>query len=130
MSTNKSISYILCDKGIIVNLYKFHFPSFSFFLQPNKRIFHPPTFSPLQSNTQEKKPNIFYLPTFLLFQSNGLLTSHSINIIVQKKKKKTLKSPNPLKNLGCLLPGGPPNPIKREAIEVTSPLKPKREVTR
>ena len=51
MSTNKSISYILCNKGIIVNLYKLHFPSFLFFLQPNKRVFHPPTFPPFQPNT-------------------------------------------------------------------------------
>ena len=64
MSTNKSISYILCNKGIIVNLYKLHFPSFLFSLQPNKRVFHPPTFPPLQPNTQEGKPNIFYPPTF------------------------------------------------------------------
>ena len=64
MSTNKSISYILCNKGIIVNLYKLHFPSFLFSLQPNKRVFHPPTFPPLQPNTQEEKPNIFYSPTF------------------------------------------------------------------
>ena len=64
MSTNKSISYILCNKGIIVNLYKLHFPSFHFSLQPNKRVFHPPTFPPHQPNTQEGKPNIFYPPTF------------------------------------------------------------------
>ena len=44
MSTNKYISYILCNKGIIVNLYKLHFPSFHFSLQPNKRVFHPLTF--------------------------------------------------------------------------------------
>ena len=47
----KFISYILCNKDIIVNLYKLHFPSFYFSLQPNKRVFHPPIFSPLQSNT-------------------------------------------------------------------------------
>ena len=44
MSTNKYISYILCNKGIIVNLYKLHFPSFHFSLQPNKIVFHPLTF--------------------------------------------------------------------------------------
>ena len=64
MSTNKSISYILCNKGIIVNLYKLHFSSFHFSLQPNKRVFHSPTFPPLQPNTQEEKLNIFYLPIF------------------------------------------------------------------
>ena len=55
MSINKSISYILCNKGIIVNLYKLHFPSFHFSLQPNKRVFHLSTFPPLQPNTQEGK---------------------------------------------------------------------------
>ena len=60
MSTNKSIFYILYNKGIIVNLYKLHFPSFPFSLKPNKRVFHPPTFLPLQLNTQEGKPNILY----------------------------------------------------------------------
>ena len=65
MSTNKSISYILCkNKGIIVNLYKLHFPSSYFCLKPNKKVFHPLTFPPLQPNTQERKPNIFYTPTF------------------------------------------------------------------
>ena len=64
MSTNKSISYILCNKGIIVNLYKLHFSSFPFSLQLNRRVFHPPTFLPLQPNTQEGKLNIFHPPTF------------------------------------------------------------------
>ena len=79
MSTNKSIFYILCNNGIIVNLYKLHFSSFHFSLQPNKRVFHPPTFSPLQPNTQKGKLNIFHPltifhpPTFLLFQINGAL---------------------------------------------------------
>ena len=66
MSTNKSISYILCNKCIIVNLYKLHFPSFPFSLQPNKRVFHPPTFPPLQPNTQEEKLDILHPPTFPL----------------------------------------------------------------
>ena len=42
MSTNKSISYLLCNKGIIVNLYKLHFlfSHFSTFpsLQPNTHL--------------------------------------------------------------------------------------------
>ena len=79
MSTNKSIFYILCYKGIIVNLYKLYFSSFHFSLQPNKRVFHPPTFSPLQPNTQEGKLNIFHPPTifhplsFPLLHPNVLL---------------------------------------------------------
>ena len=64
MSTNKSISYILCNKGKIINLYKLYFPSFPFSLRPNKRVFYPLTFPPLQPNTQEEKLNIFYSLTF------------------------------------------------------------------
>ena len=63
MSTNKSISYLLCNKSIIVNLYKLHFLSFHFSFQPNKRVFYPPTFPSLQPNTHERKLNIFYPPT-------------------------------------------------------------------
>ena len=86
MSTvNISISYILYNKNIIVNLYKLHFLSFSFSLQPNKNIFHPSTFPPLQPNTHEEKLNLFYhftnflssnfstSPTKPLVKSNGLL---------------------------------------------------------
>ena len=73
-STNKSISYILYNNYIIVNLYKLHFLSFPFFLQPNKRFFHPPTFLPFQPNTQERKPNIFYPPIFP--SSHNFSSSH------------------------------------------------------
>ena len=65
MIINKYISYLVCNKGIIINLYKLNFPSFHFFLKPNKRVFHPLTFPPLQPNTQEEKLNIFHPPTFL-----------------------------------------------------------------
>ena len=74
MSTNKSIFYLLCNKGIIVNLYKLYFPYFSFSLKPNKRVFHPLTFPPLQPNTQEGKLNIFHPPTIFhppLFHSSN-----------------------------------------------------------
>ena len=74
MSTNKSISYVLCNKGIIINLYKLHFSSFPFSLQLNKRIFHLPTFPPFRPNTQEGKPNIFYPFTF---PSSHNFLSHS-----------------------------------------------------
>ena len=63
MSTNKSTSYLLCNKCIIVNLYKLHFLSSHFSFQLNKIIFHPPTFPSLQPNTHEGKLNIFYPPT-------------------------------------------------------------------
>ena len=46
MSIKKIISYILCNKGIRVNLYKLPFPFSHFSLQPNKRVFHLSTFSP------------------------------------------------------------------------------------
>ena len=64
MSVNKSVSYILYNNDIIVNLYKLHFSSSHFSLLPNKKNFHPPTFPPLQPNTHEEKPNIFYPLTF------------------------------------------------------------------
>ena len=63
MSLNKVVSYILCNKDIIVNLYKLHFLSSPFSLQPNKKVFHPPTLPPLQPNTHEGKPNLFHPPT-------------------------------------------------------------------
>ena len=80
MSTNKSIFYLLCNKGMIINLYKPHFLSSHFSFQSNKRVFYPSTFSPLQPNTHKGKLNIFYPPTFLLLQPNrplvNALSSH------------------------------------------------------
>ena len=76
MSINKSIFYQLCNKGIMVNLYKLLFLSSHFSFQPNKRVFHPPTFPSLQPNTHEGKLNIFHpltifhLSTFPLLQPN------------------------------------------------------------
>ena len=63
MSVNISISYILYNKDIIVNLYKLHFSPSPFSLKPNKNVFHPPTFPPFQLNTHEENSNIFYLST-------------------------------------------------------------------
>ena len=81
MSTNKSISYILCNKGIIVNLYKLYFIFFYFSFQPNKRVFHPPTFPPLQPNTHEKKLNLFYPPTnFLSIHFSTPLTKWTLRV--------------------------------------------------
>ena len=55
---------LLYNKNIIVNLYKLYFLSYHFSLQPNKKVFHPPTFPPLQPNTHERKPNLFHPLTF------------------------------------------------------------------
>ena len=55
MSTNKSISYLLCNNGIIVNLYKLHFLSSHFSSQPNKKVFNLSTFPPSQPYTNEEK---------------------------------------------------------------------------
>ena len=52
------------NKDMIVNVYKLHFPSSPFSLQPNKKVFHPPTFPPLQPNTHERKPNLLHPFTF------------------------------------------------------------------
>ena len=74
MSVNTSISYILYNKDIIVNLYKLHFPSFPFSFQPNKKAFHPPTFSPLQQNIHKGKTKSFLSSHFSilpLFQSSN-----------------------------------------------------------
>ena len=85
MSTNKSISYLLCNKGIIINLYKLYFLSSHFSFQPNKRVFHPPTFPSLQPNTHKGKLNIFHPPTFpsfynfLSFHFSTPLTKQTLN---------------------------------------------------
>ena len=54
---------LLYNKDIIVSLYKLHFPSFPFSLQPNKKVFHHFTIPFLQPNTHEGKPNLFYSST-------------------------------------------------------------------
>ena len=92
MCINKYISYLLCNKGIIVNLYKLNFSSFHFSLQPNKRVFHSLTFLPLQSNTEEGKLNIFYpptifhYPTFPLLHPNGPLESFAGCVLLSTKE--------------------------------------------
>ena len=87
MSTNKSISYILCNKGIIVNLYKLHFSFFPFSLQPNKNFFHPFTFPLLQPNTQEGKLNIFH-PLIIFHPFIFPLLQPNEPLCVQRKGKK------------------------------------------
>ena len=55
---------LLYNKDIIIDLYKLYFSFSPFFLQPNKKVFHPLTFPPLQPNTHEGKSNLFYSLTF------------------------------------------------------------------
>ena len=82
MSTNKSIFYLLCNKGIIVNLYKLYFLSSHFSFQPNKRVFHLPTFPPLQPNTHEGKLNIFYPHTnFPSFHFSTSPTKQTLRVL-------------------------------------------------
>ena len=79
MSKNKSISYLSCNKGIIVNLYKLYFLFSHFSFQSIKRVFHHYTFSPFQPNT------------LLPFQPNTRRKNQILRIIYKKKKSKTEK---------------------------------------
>ena len=55
---------LLYNKDIIVSLYKLHFPSFPFSLQPNKKVFHFLTFS---NQTHMRENQIFSI--LLLFHT-------------------------------------------------------------
>ena len=110
MNINKYISYLLCNKGIIVNLYKLNFSSFHFSLQPSKRVFHPLTFPPLQPNIQEGKLNIFHPSPFLSshnFPSSHFSTSPTKQSLnekrakcvrhIEEKRKETSKAIRPMR---------------------------------
>ena len=84
MSVNISISYILYNKDIIVNLYKLYFPSSIFLSNQIKKFSAPPTFLPLQPNTYEGKPNLFYPPTN--FPSSHFSTSPTKQTLIFQKK--------------------------------------------
>ena len=56
---------VLYSRGMRVNLFELHFPSFHFSSQTNKWVFHLSIFLSSQPNTYEKKLNIFYHSTFL-----------------------------------------------------------------
>ena len=101
MSTNKSIFYLLCNKGIIVNLYKSHFLSSHFSFQPNKRVFYSSTFSPLQPNTHEGKLNIFHPPTFLSSHFSTPPTKRTLSVY------KYIQDYSSSSNLSCLTPTSP-----------------------
>ena len=65
MSTNKFIFYILCNKDIIVNLYKLHFPSFLFFSPTKQKSFLSSHFSTPPTKHVRGKTIIFsILPLF------------------------------------------------------------------
>ena len=57
----------------MVNLYQLYFSSSHFLSQPNKKVFHLSTFPPFQPNTNERKLNLFYPPTFPLLHPNRAL---------------------------------------------------------
>ena len=82
MIINKSIFYQLCNKGIIINLYKQLFLPFHFSFQSNKRVFHSLTFSSLQPNTHKKKLNIFHPPTFPF--SHNFLSFHYFTLLSKR----------------------------------------------
>ena len=75
MSVNISISYILYNKDIIVNLYKLHFPSSHFLSNQKKKFSTLPFFHP-SNQTHMRKNQIFSIlllfhpPTFPLLQPN------------------------------------------------------------
>ena len=105
MSIISSISYLLWNKGIRVDLHKLHFLSSNFSPQSNNRVFHPSIFPSLQPNIYKKKLNIFYHLTFL--SSHNFLFFHFAISLTRggatlpiggavapaKKKKKKKKSP-------------------------------------
>ena len=65
MRINKFISYILCNKGMIVNLYKLHFPSFLFFSPTKQKSFLSSHFSTPPTKHIRGKTIIFsILPQF------------------------------------------------------------------
>ena len=61
----RKLFLVLCNRGVIVILYKLYFLSFHFSSQPNKWVFHSSTFPHPKPNTQERKLNLFYPPTFI-----------------------------------------------------------------
>ena len=61
MGTNTSIFYILCTKGIIVNLYKLHFHPSIFLSNQTKKLFTLPLFHPsIQTHPKSHMANKSY----------------------------------------------------------------------
>ena len=91
MRINKFISYILCNKGIIVNLHKLHFPSFPFFSPTKQKSFLSSHFSTPPTKHIRGKITIFSIlslfhlltifhpPTFPLLHPNGVWTPFSFS---------------------------------------------------
>ena len=85
MRINKFISYILCNKGIIINLHKLHFLSFPFF-SPTKQK----SFLSFHFSTPPTKHNIFHSLTFLSshnFSSSHFSTPPSKRSVKEKSDK-------------------------------------------
>ena len=75
MRINKFISYLLCNKGIVVNLHKLHFSSFSFFSPTKQKSFLSSHFStPSTKHIREKTK---YFPSFHNFLSSHFSTPSS-----------------------------------------------------
>ena len=95
MRINKFISYILCNKGIIVNLYKLHVLSFPFLSPTKQKSFLSSHFStPPTKHIRGKTtifsilslfhpPTIFHPPTFPLLHPNKVL--EQLHPFMQKK---------------------------------------------
>ena len=92
MSINKYISYLVCNKGIIVNLYKLNFPSFHFFSQTKQKSFSPSHFSTPPTKHTRGKTKYFPSSHFsILPQFSTLPIFHSSN---QTKPNDLLKKKN------------------------------------
>ena len=96
MRINKFISYILCNKGIIINLHKLHFPSFPFFSPTKQKSFLSSHFSTLPTKHIRGKTTIFFIlsffhpPTFPLLHPNGVfMIDVNVNIHTKISDEKT-----------------------------------------
>ena len=75
MRINKFISYLLCNKGIVVNLHKLHFSFFSFFSPTTQKIFLSSHF--FTSSTKHIRGKTKYFSFFHNFLSSHFSTPSS-----------------------------------------------------
>ena len=131
MSANKSILYLLCNKGIIVNLYKPYFLSSHFSFQPNKRVINRLTFPSLQPNTHEGKLNIFYPPTnFPSSHFSTLPTKQTLTFLHQSMRERERERERGMvstRRSGSLSSNTNNNNSKRSSSSEDKPPSPKRQ---